>query len=371
MTTKLGIAGGGQLARMMLSTCIDWDCQLTILDKRGSVSEAFCQNFVTGDYRNKSEVFEALKDCEVVTLDLESVNLEGLIQLEESGVRVAPSSSVLSIIQNKIKQKNFFKDKGIATSAFKVIPTLEESTPKGFLKIPEGGYDGKGVCSWDGDLAKLDKTFHKDILWEEAIEIEKEISVIGVRGITGEVLLYHPTEMAFDPQLNLISHTIFPSTLTLEQTTKAQDLAMEVMSELKPVGILAIEMFLTKKGDLLVNELAPRPHNSGHHTIESCKTSQFENHVRAVLGYPLGSTKGLSNAVTFNIIGSGEGASEWLGLEEVMAMEDVYLHNYGKKNCKEGRKMGHITITGPSHEIVLAKLEKIRSLVRVKGAKDE
>jgi len=371
MAIKLGIAGGGQLARMMLSTCINWDCQVRILDSEDCVCKPFCEDLFVGDFRNSSDLLSAFEHFDVVTLDLESVNIDGLKLLESRGVRVAPSSSVLEIIQNKINQKKFFRDHEIATSSFKVVNKLDNSVPHGFLKAPVGGYDGKGVLNWKGELSEVPEIFLNNVLWEEAIEIEKEISIIGVRGVGGEVLLYEATEMVFDHDLNLISHTIFPTSLTQEQGLKAQELAFKVIDSLKPVGVLAIEMFLTKKGEILVNELAPRPHNSGHHTIESCETSQFENHLRAVLGLPLGSCATLSSASTLNIIGSGNGRAEWIGVEELLSMKNVFLHNYGKISCRVGRKMGHITVTGKQNKDIQAKLELIKNIVKVKGVSDD
>lgn len=364
---KLGILGGGQLARMMLTPCLDWDLNVAILDGENSVCKDFCSDFRLGNFNDAKEVEDLFNDRDIVTLDLEGVSLDGLKRLEKNGVQVAPSSAVLSIIQNKIKQKDFFKDHGIPTSKYKVIEELSDRDEIGFLKVPSGGYDGKGVFHYKGDLSKVPEEFKKNVLWEEPIAVEKEISVLVVRNSFGEVKTYPSTEMAFDPQLNLISYTLFPARLSASLEEKAKHLAVEVCEKLNCVGVLAVEMFLTKDGDILVNECAPRPHNSGHHTIESCQTSQFENHIRGVIGLPLGSTEGLGFGLTFNLIGEGQGKAKVIGLEELMARPGVSFHLYGKKECRVGRKMGHVTITGRSHQECIDRFHQLHKKIRIVG----
>ncbi len=370
MYQKLGILGGGQLARMMLPTCMDWDIHPRILDAKDAIAFRFCADTVEGSFQDAKKVFETFKDCEVVTADLEAVSVEGLKALEEVGVVTAPSSKVLSIIQNKYLQKKFFLENNIPTSDFKLLKELTTDTPVGFLKVPTGGYDGKGVCSWKGDLSKISDEFKKDVLWEEGVEIDKEISVIVVRGHSGETKCYLPTEMGFDPELNLIAYTYYPARIKKDHENEAMELAQLIAQKIEMVGVLAVEMFINQEGKILVNELAPRPHNSGHHTIESCVASQFENHIRAVVGLPLGETRRKSSekvALTFNTIGEGNGASVWRGVGELLAEEGSYLHNYGKLDCRFGRKMGHITIIGKSENEVIERYQKWSKHIEVLG----
>jgi 5-(carboxyamino)imidazole ribonucleotide synthase len=313
-----------------------------------------------------------LGQCDVITLDLEAVSIEGMKRLEEKGVLTAPHSSVLEIIQNKFLQKEFFKRNNIPTSSYQLLEELDKDTPHGFLKAPTGGYDGKGVCAWKGNFQDIAEVFKKNVLWEEAVEIEKELSVIVVRGFSGETKTYLPTEMVFDPELNLISYTLYPAQVDRRIQDQAMSLAQEIAEKIDMVGVLAVEMFIDKKGDLLINELAPRPHNSGHHTIESCRSSQFENHLRAVLGLPLGSVdrkRSSDFSLTFNIIGEGEGEAQWLGVGEALAEDQLYIHNYGKKECREGRKMGHITLIDSSLENLIKRYEWNKNKIRVQGMK--
>lgn len=364
---KLGILGGGQLARMMLTPCLEWDLNVAILDGEASVCRDFCQDFRLGNFKDADEVFEAMKDRDVVTLDLEGVSLEGVQKLEEAGVHVAPSSKVLEIIQNKIKQKEFFKANDLPTSDFRVLDEVTGQTPHGFLKLPTGGYDGKGVFSFKGDPSIVPEPFLKNVLWEEPVSVAKEISVLVVRNRFRQVLTYPVTEMAFDPELNLISYTLFPAQIAAEQERKARDLAISVCEKLECEGILAVEMFITNEGEILLNECAPRPHNSGHHTIESAKTSQYENHLRGVLGLPLGSSDYLGHGLTFNLIGESNGKAKVVGLEELMATPGVSIHLYGKKDCRVGRKMGHVTILGKSEAECISHYQKLHKKIKVVG----
>lgn len=370
MNRKLGILGGGQLARMMLPTCMDWNIHARILDSSGCVASRFCRDWCDGSFQDPEAIIQNFSDREVVTVDLEAVSVAGLQALEERGVLCAPNSNVLSIIQNKYLQKQFFKDHDIPTSDFKLLEELRADTPKGFLKVPSGGYDGKGVCAWKGDLSQISDEFKKDVLWEEGIEITKEISVIVARGFSGETQCYQPTEMGFDPQLNLIAYTYYPARIEHAMSSQAMDLALQVCEQMGMVGVMAVEMFIDRSGNLLVNELAPRPHNSGHHTIESTRTSQFENHIRAVCGLPLGGVKRVNEnkfALTFNVIGESEGVATWLGVADLLACDDAFVHDYGKEECRVGRKMGHITLLDTSESELIKKYELWSKKIRVIG----
>lgn len=369
MKTKLGILGGGQLARMMLPVATRFDLQVSILDQEGSVCQDYCAGFISGDFKDADQVFEAFKSCEVVTMDLEGVSHAGLLKLEQAGVRVAPSAQVIGLIQNKIKQKEFFVEHGLPTSAFKVLDEVSADTPVGFLKLPTGGYDGKGVLSFKGDRDSLPEPFRKNVLWEERIEIAQEISVIVARNRFNEVKSYSSTEMVFDPKLNLISYTLFPARIDSAFEEEAQELAQRVAEKLDMHGVLAVEMFITKDGQVLINELAPRPHNSGHHTIESCMTSQYENHLRGALGLPLGDCTRRDFSLTFNLIGEGQGRTVVLGHEELMAEEGTFIHLYGKNECRPGRKMGHVTLIAPSYDMLIEKYERLHQKIKITGEK--
>ena len=370
MSTRLGIIGGGQLARMMLPVCLNWDQDVAVLDQDNSVCRPFCQDFRIGDFKKADDISKLLADCETVTMDLEGINLEGLKKLEEKGVKVAPSSKVIGLIQNKYKQKQFFSEHQIPTANYKMVNEVTKELSPGFLKLPTGGYDGKGVQSFNGNLNELPPSFQKDVMWEERVDLALELSVLVVRNSFGETRSYETTEMVFDPELNLIKYTLFPARVTPEIESKAQTLAKKIMEEIKGVGVLAVEMFLTNSGELLVNELAPRPHNSGHHTIETCRTSQFENHIRGVLGHPLGSCERSYFGLTFNLIGESDGDTTYEGIDELFANTGVQPHLYGKKECRVGRKMGHVTITGNTYGELLSLYERLHQKIKVKGVKD-
>lgn len=367
MKTKIGILGGGQLARMMLPSMSRFALEVKILDSMGAVCQEFCQGFVVGSFKDADTVEQAFKDCDVVTMDLEAVSTEGLKRLEAKGVTVAPSSCVIELIQNKIEQKKFFLENAFPTSKFKVLEKVTTHTEPGFLKLPTGGYDGKGVTSFNGDLDALAPAFQTNVLWEEKVSIEKELSVIVARNRFKEMACYQTTEMVFDHDLNLIKYTLFPAPIDTVLEHKAQVLACEIAEKLDLHGVLAVEMFLTSSGELLVNELAPRPHNSGHHTIESCMTSQYENHIRGCLGSPLGSTAVRDLSLTFNLIGEGEGDSVVEGHEELMAEEGCFIHLYGKKDCRDGRKMGHVTLVASSYAKLEEKYQRLHKKIKVKG----
>lgn len=367
MKKKLGILGGGQLARMMLPHCLYWNVPVSVLDSENCVCKKFCQDLRVGDFTHPEDVYENFTDRDVVTMDLEAVSVDGLKRLESFGVTVAPSSSVIELIQNKGRQKEFFKSHNIPTMEFKILDSVDESLEPGFLKLLEGGYDGKGVLNYKGHFPSLPEEFKNKVLWEKPCDVECEYSLIVARNGAGEIQCYDLTEMVFDPDLNLIAYTLFPARVSPSENTKAKELASLIVEKMNAVGVFAVELFKDKEGNLLVNECAPRPHNSGHHTIESCETSQFANHIRGVLNLPLGSPRRKTFALTFNVIGEGSGTSEWMGLGAIMATEGAHLHDYGKEDCKPGRKMGHVTLTGNSYGELLQKYETLVKKVKVRG----
>lgn len=364
---KLGILGGGQLARMMVPTLKRWDLPFRILDQKNSVSRPFCHDYIEGDFKSHEDVVKAMKDCHVVTYDLEAISLSGIQELEKLGVRLAPSASVMEIIQDKGKQKDFFKEQGIPTSAYKLVEEDFESLGEGFIKARTDGYDGKGVFHWRPG-ATYPEAFKRPIVWEEKVDIVLEFSILVARNSKGDFVVYEPVDMVFNHDLNLIDYTLFPSRLDEEQIDKAQAMACRLVNMLDYSGIMAVEMFLTESGDIFVNELAPRPHNSGHHTIESHEVSQFENHLRGVLDLPLGEAKPVApSSLTFNILGEGDGEAQVEGLQEILRFPHVYVHLYGKKEVRSGRKMGHVTITGQSSAHVLQTYKDVKNLLKVRS----
>lgn len=353
---------------MMIPTLKKWDIDFSILDKEDCVCAALCRHLKVGDFKSGDDIDALMNNCGVITYDLEAISLEGLKKLSQKGIELRPSLSVMETIQDKGKQKTFFKEEGIPTSDFKLVDDNFDQLPEGFIKLRRDGYDGKGVFSWTPGQDYPD-AFKKPIVWEEKIKVEKEISVLVVRDHQGIIKTYEPVDMVFNSELNLIDYTLFPSSINESLKAKASELAIKLADKLDLVGLMAVEMFVVNN-DLLINELAPRPHNSGHHTIESHAVSQFENHLRAVLSYPLGVTKPLVNAaLTFNLLGIENGVTYYEGLEELLAEPDVYVHLYGKKQVRRGRKMGHVTITGTSAADVVRIYKKIKDklIVTKKG----
>lgn len=365
---KLGILGGGQLARMMIPTLKKWDISFSILDQANCVSAPFCSNIIIGDYNNFDDVSRLMKSNEVVTFDLEAISLSGIKKLKEVGIKISPPVSVIEVIQDKGKQKQFFKDHNFPTSDFKLIEKGSADLDAGFIKLRHGGYDGKGVFLWS-KKDEFPEAFKRPVVWEEKIEVKKEISVLVARNANGEMKIYEPVEMVFNHELNLIDYTLSPSSLSKLQKEQARSIASQIASTIKSEGILAVELFLTSDDKILINELAPRPHNSGHHTIESTSSSQFENHVRGVLNYPLGETKQLRNySLTFNLLGKNKsGEAIVTGVDEILKYKDVHLHLYGKKESRLGRKMGHVTLLADDLKSIMELYLIVRDIITIEG----
>ncbi|MBD3317628.1 MAG: 5-(carboxyamino)imidazole ribonucleotide synthase [Chitinivibrionales bacterium] len=348
---RLGIIQGGQLGRMLLQPCMNFGITPYVMDKDPSAPcREFCEHFFRGDARSREDVYEFGKRLDMLTLEYEDVNLEALVQLEKDGVRVHPSPAVIKTIQDKGLQKTFFHENGIPTSEFVLLNTADElSRHKSFLpayqKLRKSGYDGKGVKKLVSD-ADLKNGFDEPSLLERSVPIEKEIAVIVARNVSGRMETFPVVEMVFHPGANMLDYLFAPAELDDAVRDRAVRTARTIARQMEVVGILAVEMFVTPRAEVLVNELAPRPHNSGHHTIEANMTSQFEQHLRAILDLPLGSPDMRSPAVMVNLIGAdgAAGPVRYDGLEEVLARPGVYIHRYGKKICRPFRKMGHVTV---------------------------
>jgi 5-(carboxyamino)imidazole ribonucleotide synthase len=350
---KIGILGGGQLGKMLCLAAANWDMDIAILENDDACpARPYCTRFVKGDIKNYDDVVAFGQTVDIITIEIEHVNTEALHFLKKQGKTVHPNPVSLDLIKDKGQQKAFYRTHRLPTSAvwyFDNISILKEKsntiTFPCVWKSREGGYDGKGVSILKSkeDIAKLPD---ERCIIEEMVDIDKEIAVIVCRNESGQVMAYPSVEMVFDAQANMLDYQMCPSAISKKIEKKAQALAISVIKQLDICGLLAVEFFLTKQGTLLINEVAPRPHNSGHHTIEATETSQFEQHLRGVSNMPLGATAVRLPSVLLNVVGAEgfSGKTKILGWENALHTEGVHIHLYGKKTTKPFRKMGHITI---------------------------
>ncbi len=378
---KLGIIAGGQLGKMLIQEASKWDIITYVLDNDESCPAGkVASHYIQGNHLEFDSVYQFGKQVDVLTFEIESVNIEALKKLQSEGQRIVPDPEILELIQDKGLQKAFYEKNGIPTSGFKIFESehaVLTAIEKGEIHFPfvqklrKGGYDGRGVAVIN-DKSDLKNILPGASIIEEKVVIEKEISAIAARNKKGEIKCYPIVEMLFDPKANLVDKLICPSSITVEQSEKAIHFASEIIELLNMEGVLAVEFFINSKGEVMVNEMAPRPHNSGHHTIESIITSQFEQHLRAILNLPLGSTKVKLPSVMINILGEEghEGLVMYEGLTESMAINGVKIHLYGKKITKPYRKMGHATVMSSSLECALKKAEKVKQLIKVKSWKE-
>jgi 5-(carboxyamino)imidazole ribonucleotide synthase len=371
---KIGILGGGQLGRMLLQAAANYPVETFVLENDEQCPAAhLCHHFTKGDIKDFDAVYSFGKGLDAITIEIENVNVEALEKLEEEGVKVYPKPAVLKTIKNKIFQKMYYQQHQIPTAEFKVTGSLTEIYEAvDFLpavhKIGEGGYDGKGV-----QLLKtkddISKGFDAPAVLEKMVTIHKEIAQMVAINEKGETALYPPVEMLFDPQLNLLDYQLCPAALETKTLWKVEAIALSVVRNFKSPGIFAVEMFVDKNGDVLVNETAPRVHNSGHHTIEAHYSSQFDMLWRLMLDYPLGNTDTILPSIMVNIIGA-EGYSgdvKYEGLEEVLKIDNAFVHLYGKKQTKPGRKMGHITILSAEKQDLLHQSNKVKRTLLAKS----
>jgi len=369
---KLGILGGGQLGRMLIQEAINYNLTSLVLDPD---PEAPCKHianyFECGSITDFDTVYNFGKKADIITIEIEKVNIEALDQLEKEGKLVYPQARVIRLIQDKGVQKQFFKENDIPTAPFQLVNTKEDIRNSNFsfpymLKQRKDGYDGKGVMKINS-IAEIDRAFDAPCLIEELVDFEKEIAVIVSRNAKGEVKTFPMVEMEFNAEANLVEFLISPSTYPESIQHRAEEIAKQIAASLNITGLLAVEMFVTRNGEILVNELAPRPHNSGHHTIEGNYVSQFEQHLRAIFNLPLGDTRAINNAVMINLLGEKghTGVANYQGLEKVMALDGVYVHLYGKKYTKPFRKMGHITVVDQNREGAIEKAQIIKHTLKV------
>jgi 5-(carboxyamino)imidazole ribonucleotide synthase len=369
---KLGILGGGQLGRMLIQEAINYNLTTLILDPdTNAPCKDIANYFECGSITDFDTVYNFGKKADIITIEIEKVNIEALEQLEKEGKMVFPQSRVIRLIQDKGVQKQFFKENNIPTSPFQLINTKEDLANSHFpfpymLKQRKDGYDGKGVMKIL-NRTDIEKAFDTPCLVEELVDFEKEIAVIVARNINGDARTFPMVEMEFSAEANLVEFLISPSTYPEAIQHKAEQIALNIANSLNITGLLAVEMFVGRNGEILVNELAPRPHNSGHHTIEGNYVSQFEQHLRAIFNLPLGDTRSINNAVMINLLGEKghDGVAVYEGLEKIMAIDGVYVHLYGKKYTKPFRKMGHVTVVDQNRESAIEKATYIKKTLKV------
>lgn len=364
---RLGLLGGGQLGRMLLPEMAKLAIEVHILDPDAQAPcQPLCANFVQGSLTAFDDVYAFGQGKDIITVEIENVNTEALAKLEAEGVSVYPQPRVLAIIQDKCLQKQFYKDNGIPTADFILTSTRADLATNTHLfpavhKLGKAGYDGRGVQKIN-NASEITLGFDVPSVLEQLIDFEQEISIIVARNPQGEIALFPPVAQVLDPIHNLVDYLFAPAPLHGSMLAEANRIATDIITRLDMVGLLAVELFITKNGQVLVNEVAPRPHNSGHHTIEANVTSQFEQHLRAILGYPLGKTDTLQPAAMVNLLGESgyTGKAIYEGLPEILATKGVYAHLYGKTETKPQRKMGHITVvTAPENIYWQQELEQV------------
>lgn len=372
--TRLGILGGGQLGRMFIQEAINYNISISILDPDPNAPcKNICDSFEVGSLGDYQTVYDWGKNLDLITIEIEKVNIDALEDLEKEGVVVYPQPRIIRLIQDKGLQKQFFKENDIPTAPFQLFSSREQLATANLnfpyiQKLRKDGYDGKGVMKITNS-ADLENAFDTPNLVEQLIDFEKEIAVIVARNADGEMKTFPMVEMDFNPQANLVEFLISPSTYSFEIQQKAETIAKNIASSLSIVGILAVEMFLTKDHQILVNELAPRPHNSGHQTIEGNYTSQFGQHLRAIFNLPLGDTRSITNAIMVNLLGEKgyEGIAVYEGLEAILEKDGVYVHLYGKKYTNPFRKMGHVTIIDEDRNSAIEKAKFVKETIKVKA----
>ena len=373
---KLGILGGGQLGKMMLYDTRKFDIQTYVLDPSDEAPcKIACNHFFKGDLMDFETVYNFGKQVDVLTFEIELVNLEALEKLESEGIKVYPSPKTLRLIQNKGVQKDFYVKNNIPTADFKRYDNLKDlvvAVLDGALKLPfvwkctEFGYDGNGV-KVVRDTSDLDHLPNVECIAETMIPFKNELAGIVCRNPSGEIRTYPVVEMEFHPEANQVEYVICPARIDDKVAQKAREIALYVSEKFNHVGLLAVEMFQTENDEILVNEVAPRPHNSGHHTIEASYTSQFENHLRAILNLPLGDTESKVAGIMVNLVGE-EGFSGdviYENIEKIMAINGVTPHIYGKKQTRPFRKMGHVTIVNEDMTKARKIAEEVKNSIRV------
>lgn len=372
----LGILGGGQLGKMLLTETRKFDITTKVLDPSPDAPcRIACNTFVQGNLTDFNTVYNFGKDVEVLTIEIENVNVEALEKLQTEGVKVYPSPQTIKNIQNKATQKQFYATHGIPTAPFQVFQNTEslkkainelQLTLPFVWKSARFGYDGNGV-KIVRQLTDLNLLPNDQCIAESLVPFKKELAVIVARNAKGQVRTYPVVEMEFHPEANQVEYVLCPARIEEAVAQKARTIAIQVAQAFEVVGLLAVELFQTENDEILVNEVAPRPHNSGHYSIEAAYTNQFEQHLRAILNLPLGSTESKVAGVMVNLVGAEgyQGKVVYENIEQIMAMEGVTPHIYGKKETRPFRKMGHVTIVNPNINKARQIAEQVKNTIRV------
>ncbi|HRI27407.1 MAG TPA: 5-(carboxyamino)imidazole ribonucleotide synthase [Chitinophagales bacterium] len=369
---KAGILGGGQLGRMLIQAGIDFDIEVHVLDPD---AHAPCRHlaarFVCGSLQDYDTVYQFGKGLDLLTIEIEKVNTDALAKLASEGVAVYPQPDVIKLIQDKRTQKQFYQTHHIPTADFRLTDNQADIYQyahflPAFLKLGKDGYDGRGVMPLNSP-ADIQNAFDQPCVLEKTVPVYKELAVIVAKNVQGETAAFPAVELVFDPKYNLVDYLLQPARISPQTEYQAQQIALQVLKELNMVGILAVEMFLTPDGQILVNEVAPRPHNSGHQTIKANFTSQYEQHWRAILGLPLGNTDIKCPAAMLNLIGANgyNGVARYVGMDTVLQTPRAYIHLYGKQLTKPGRKMGHITLLDTDVNHLLSQVQRLKNAVQV------
>ncbi|MCF0063668.1 5-(carboxyamino)imidazole ribonucleotide synthase [Dyadobacter chenwenxiniae] len=372
LSSRIGILGGGQLGLMLLQAAVDWNLDIHVLDPD---AEAPCRkiapHFQQGSLQDYDTVYNFGKELDVITIEIEKVNVQALEALEKEGKKIFPQPSVIHQIQDKRIQKQFYKENNLPTADFILTENRDDvyknaSFLPAFHKLGKDGYDGRGVQRLTSE-ADIEKAFEQPGLLEKAVPFEKELAVIVARNVKGEITTFPTVEMVFHPELNLVEYLFAPAEIEKTIDEKAQEIARKTAEAFQIVGLLAVELFMTADGEILINEVAPRPHNSGHHTIRANATSQYEQHWRAILDLPLGSTHAYGPSAMVNLLGEEghEGPAVYEGMEKLLATEQVFPFLYWKAITKSFRKMGHITIMDADIASLKRKVDFVKQNIRV------
>jgi len=371
---KIGIIGGGQLGKMLSQKAKQMGFYVISLDPSAACPAASVSDeLIVSDFYNPEKLKELVEKSDITTYEIEHINTSVLKELYDKGYNILPSPYCLEIIQDKLRQKQVLKEAGLPVPRFKKVDSFDISFFESFgfplvQKTTKGGYDGRGVVviKSKDDINKVLKT---ESYVEEFVDIEKELAVIVARNKKGDVVSYPVVEMVFDETANILDMLIVPARVEKDIEDEAKKVAIKAVEALQGVGVFGVELFLTKDRKVLINEIAPRPHNSGHYTIEACITSQFEQHLRAICDLPLGSTKLLSSAVMINLLGEDgyKGTPVIEGLEDALSIEGVSFHFYGKKLTAPFRKMGHVTIVDDDLERAIEKAKKVKEVLKIKA----
>ena len=356
---------------MLIQSGVDFNIPFTVLDPDPHAPCAAITEFYHGKLNDFDSVMKFGEQCEIITIEIEHVNTKALYALVEKGKKVYPQPHVIELIQDKRLQKNFYRANAIPTADYMLVENAEQvRSYRSFLpavnKLGKEGYDGRGVQILHSE-ADLSRAFDAPGILEKLVDFDKEIAVIVARNDKGAVRTFPAVEMVFHPEHNLVEYLFSPADIAVKVAKEAERIAIEIIEKLGMVGLLAVEMFVTKQGNVLVNEIAPRPHNSGHQTIESNVTSQYEQHLRAILGLPLGDTSVVGRSAMVNLLGDAdhEGQARYQGFEEVLKVAGVHVHLYGKRFTKPFRKMGHVTIVDNDESELRRKAQFVKETLKV------